>query len=180
VQDRPSRQRNLVPTTGTLPALELHQSISTPPSTARTHEAHPATADGEILWQASSLRIAAETRARSLETAVEPFPYTTAGGLLKQPDKQEAACARPQDVADLENCRRSSQRQGFAADQMQPGPADAAAKVDRHKNPPRGDVFSGHNEPGGTPAAVRRGNKGMVADGFEQGMGARNGQVGKR
>jgi len=26
-----------------------------------------------------------------LETAVEPFPYTTAGGLLKQPDKQESA-----------------------------------------------------------------------------------------
>ena len=39
-------------------------------------------------------RIDAETRAYSLETKGAARPYTTYGGLLKQPDKQEAAYER--------------------------------------------------------------------------------------
>src|SRR6266404_2403434 len=48
VEDRPTCQPNLVPTTRTLPASAFHQFIGTPPSAARTHKAIWPPAGGEI------------------------------------------------------------------------------------------------------------------------------------
>ena len=49
MQDRPSRQRNLVPTTGTLPASELCQLIGAPAPASRAHETMRPAAGGQIL-----------------------------------------------------------------------------------------------------------------------------------
>jgi hypothetical protein len=49
MQDCPGRQRNLVPTAGTLPSSEIRQFIGASVPTSRTHKAIRPAAGGQIL-----------------------------------------------------------------------------------------------------------------------------------
>src|SRR6516225_9420299 len=91
MQDRPRRQRHLVPATSAFPASELYQLVRVPLSTTRAHKAIWPRQAAKYCWQASSLANSVGTRAKWLETALGPRLYTTPWGFLKQPYKQKAA-----------------------------------------------------------------------------------------
>ena len=57
----------------------------------------PSSPDKPLRW-----RIGVETRGYSSETTGAPRPYTTGGGVLKQPDKQDTANRRHSDPLTLE------------------------------------------------------------------------------
>ena len=92
MQDRPRRQRHLVPATSAFPASELYQLVRLPLSTTRAHKSHLANGKRpSTVGKPPRSRTSAGTRAKSLETAVGPRLYTTPWGFLKQPYKQKPA-----------------------------------------------------------------------------------------
>ena len=71
--------------------VSVHRHAGSRIADTRSHPAsgrRPNTVGRLLRWQ-TSIGI----RAKSWETAPEAFPYTTASGLLKQPDKQKLASA---------------------------------------------------------------------------------------
>ena len=92
MQDCSSRRRNLAPATGTLPTSELHQFVSPPAFTARTHEAIRLAAGGQVtVAKPLQWRTLTGIPAGISETAGAAPLYTTDCGLLKQPNKLKMA-----------------------------------------------------------------------------------------
>jgi hypothetical protein len=90
MQNRSGCQGNLMSTTRALPTPLLHQCVCPSLSTSRTNEAVRPAASGEILLAGilcGELRLKFAQSLR--KTAGAARAYTTAGGLLKQPYKQE-------------------------------------------------------------------------------------------
>src|SRR5271157_3995357 len=121
MEDCPSRQRNLVATTGTLPAPEVHQVIGASVPTARTHEAIRPAAGGQVLL--ASL-FAGELRLEFAQGFRKRRPrhphYTTAWGWLKQPDKQKIPSYNFESV--------NQHRGGKPAHRMAPLPAGSVGE----------------------------------------------------
>src|SRR3954451_19450471 len=95
MKDRVGRQRNLMPTGCALPASLLCQFVGMSVPAARTREAVRPPTSGQILPAGLFVRkICLKFRAESSETQAAAPHYTTASGLLKQPDKQKLSSYR--------------------------------------------------------------------------------------
>jgi hypothetical protein len=92
MQDGTGRQRNLVPTSGTLPTPKLHQFIGASVPTTRAYETVRPTARSQVLLASLLSRELRLEFAQGFRKG-RPWhpPYTTACGLLKQPYKQKLA-----------------------------------------------------------------------------------------
>lgn len=91
MQDGTGRQRNLVPTSGTLPTPKLHQFIGASVPTTRAFETVRPTARSQVLLASLLSRELRLEFAQGFRKGRPRHPqYTTACGLLKQPYKQKA------------------------------------------------------------------------------------------
>src|SRR5580693_6046245 len=98
------RHRNLVPTAGALPAFQFHQFISTLVAASRTHKPIRPAAGGQVFLTSlfrGELRLKFRQSFRKRRAR---HPYTTACGLLKQPDKHKPTSrARKTRTIDMRN-----------------------------------------------------------------------------